>query len=43
MDLNRIQDALLTDGVGMANLSHISCNDETRHIYTLPKEDSKNI
>ena len=24
-----------------ANLSHISYNDETRHSYTLPKEDPK--
>ena len=26
---------------GGANLSHISYNDETRHSYTLPKEDPK--
>ena len=25
------------------NVSHISCNFETWHSYTLPKEDSKNI
>ena len=25
------------------NLSHISCNDESSHIYTLPKVDPKNI
>ena len=31
---------LLTDG---QNLSHISCNDETWHSCTLPKENSKNI
>ena len=25
------------------NVSYISCNDETSHSYTLPKEDPKNI
>ena len=25
------------------NLSHISCNDETWHSYTLPKEHPKNM
>ena len=35
------------DGLGeqkdTKNVSHISCNFETWHSYTLPKEDSKNI
>ena len=37
---------LLTDGgepKWLKSVSHISCNDETWHSYTLPKEDPKNI
>ena len=52
MSINAIQDVSFEGcskmeggekGFPSLNLSHIFCNNETWHDYTLPKEDPKNI